>query len=154
MVRRSHCPQTLDLLAWEAPAIERRFEQAHITNSAVLYDQLCLAMSRVLRDAGLSRDEVAAGIGALLGEEYSVDRLNADTAQSKTTHVINALRLIALIRVTRDIRILSMVAEPMGYAVIERKWLPAVEAAILEQHEAEIAARRKAAQEKVRRAMG
>ena len=156
MVRR-FCPSTFDLLSWEPPVVEPRFEQAHITNAEHLYAQLCMAMSQVLRDAqaaGMQREAVAATMSTFLEEEYTLDRLNADTAQSRTTHIINAVRLFALIRATRDPRIIQMIAEPIGYAVIDRKWLPAVEATILELQEAEIAERRRAARDKARRALG
>lgn len=152
----TRCTATIDLLSWEPPVVEHRFEDPAITRCATLNGQLCRAMRATLdncREAGLDRAAVAERMTEFLGETYSVDRLNADVAEAKETHVINGVRLMAFIHATRDPRILSLIAEPLGLAVVERRWLPAIDAAILEQHEAEIAERRKRAQAQVRRAM-
>lgn len=154
--RPNRCGATMDLLTWEAPVIEQRFSDPAITRAATLYGQLCRAMRATLDDcraAGQDRPAIADRMSEYLGEPYSADRLNADTAESKETHVINAVRLMAFVHATRDPRILSLIAEPLGFALVERRWLPAIDAAILEQHEADIAARRKQAQAQVRRAL-
>lgn len=154
--RKSACPDTLDLLSWSPPPVEHRYEDEAVTRAATLHGRLCRAMRVTLdaaRERGLSREDVAARMSEFLGEEYSAARLNADTAESKETHVINAVRLMAFVNATGDSRIISLIAEPAGLAVVDRKWLPAIEAALLEQHEAEIAERRRRAQAAVRRAM-
>lgn len=158
MVRRPtpRCDTTMDLLAWEAPVVEHRFDDPAITQAATLYGQLCRAMRATLdacREAGQDRGAVAERMSEYLGETYSADRLDADTAEGKAKHVLNAVRLMAFVHATRDPRILSLITEPLGLAVVERRWLPAIDAAILEQHEADIAERRKRAQAAVRRAL-
>lgn len=153
---RARCPSTSDLLAWTPPAPEVRFDDPVITRAATRYAQLCRAMSAVLTDVrhekGLSREEVAARMSVYLGEDYTEARLNADTAESKDTHIINPIRLEAFCDATGDSRVWSLLLEPLGLAVIERRYLPCIEAAVLAEKAEDIAAALKIAKARVREA--
>ena len=153
---RARCSSTADLLTWTPPAPEVRFDDPVITRAATRYAQLCRAMSAVLTDVrekkGLSRDEVAARMSVYLGEEYTEARLNADTAESKETHIINPIRLEAFCDATGDSRVWSLLLEPLGLAVIERRYLPCIDAAVLAEKAEDIAAALKVAKAKVREA--
>lgn len=155
-MNRARCPSTSDLLDWTPPAPEVRFNDPMITRAATRYAQLCRAMSAVLTEVrekkGLSREEVAARMSVYLGEEYTEARLNADTAESKGTHVISPIRLEAFCDATGDSRMWSLLLEPLGLAVIERRYLPCIEAAVLAEKAEDIAAALKIAKARVREA--
>lgn len=153
---RPRCTGTADLLAWKPLAPEVRFDDPMITRAATRYAQLCRAMSAVLTDVrnekGLSRADVAARMSVYLGEDYTEARLNADTAESKDTHIINPIRLEAFCHATGDSRVWSLLLESLGLAVIERRYLPCIEAAVLAEKADDIAAALKIAKAKVREA--
>ncbi|MFV3126085.1 hypothetical protein [Niveispirillum sp. KHB5.9] len=158
MRRTLRCSRTADLLAWQAPSdAEVKFADPAVTKAASRYAQLCRAMSAVIVDAretkGLGRELIAQRMSEYLGEEYTESRLNADTAESKETHVINPLRLEAFCHAVQDWRVWSLFLEPSGLAVIERRYLPCIEVAILAEQAEELDARQKAARRRMQEAM-
>jgi hypothetical protein len=145
------CTMTADLLAWQPPAsTEVRFADPAVTRAASRYAQLCRALSASVADSGLGREEIARRMSDYLGETYTEARLNADTAESKETHIINPIRLEAFCAATGDSRVWSLLLEPLGLAVIERRYLPCIEAAILAEKADEIASALRIAKLKVR----
>lgn len=64
-----------------------------------------------------------------LGEDVSIDMLNAYTAESKP-HIVNAVRLVAFIAATRDHRALNALLDELGLVVIEKRYLPLIDLAI------------------------
>lgn len=132
---RVRCPSTLNLLDWVPPQPAVRFDDPAITMAATRHGQYSRAMSAVLSDVrdtqGLSRQDVADRIKAFTGEDYTLARLNADTAESKTTHIMNPIRLEAFCHATNDDRIWSIFLASRGKVVIDSKYVPCIEAAIL-----------------------
>jgi hypothetical protein len=137
-MKRSAAAEQLDLLAWTPPAPVRRFEERRI-RAATLRGQLARAIAAALKDAddaGLPREAVAQRMSEFLGERVSLHVLNAYASQAREDHVISVARLVALLHATRDQRLLEMLAEPLGWAVIERRYLPMIElAAVLDRKE-------------------
>lgn len=79
------------------------------------FDQeLRQALSRSLKDQSLSRYEVAAKMSEMLGDEVSKNMLDAYTAESRETHQISVVRLVAMILATKDYDLLAMIAEKVG----------------------------------------
>lgn len=79
------------------------------------FDQeLRAALSNSLKDSPSSRYEVAAQMSELLGDDVSKNMLDAYTAESRDTHQISVVRLVALILATKDYELLAMVAEKVG----------------------------------------
>lgn len=71
-------------------------------------------LSAILKEAPMSRYEVAAKMSELLGDDVSKNMLDAYTADSRETHQISAVRLFALMMATGRFDPLEMQAEMSG----------------------------------------
>ncbi len=124
-----------DLLDWEPPAAVQRFDEQSV-RAVTIAGKVCRAVAQTLKESALSRQEIARRMSAYLGEDVSVNMLNAYASEARETHVINTVRFIALLHATGDRRLLEIVAEIFGWVVIEKKFLPLIElAAIHDQQE-------------------
>ncbi len=152
MARRRPCDSTSDLFDWEPSPVARGFAAGEI-RGATLDTRLALAVATTLRECGLSREEIVSRMVAYLGEDdgaISVNMLNAYASQARSsTHRIPVPRLIALCAVTHDPRPLGMLAEDLGFALVEPKYVRLIEAVQAEEKIEELrayaAARRRAA---------
>ena len=136
-------PGQLDLLAWDPPQPVARFEPERV-RGASHQQQIARAVGACLKDAeerGVGRDAIADAMTVFLGEAVSKHMLDAYASQARTEHVINLPRFMALLHATSDRRLLELIAEPMGWAVVERKHLAMIELAQL--HEAQEVLRRR-----------
>lgn len=120
--------RTLDLLNWEPPQTSASFPEEQV-RAASLRAQISKAVALALKDCGKNRDEVAKEIGEYLGEACSKNILDAYASESREDHVINVVRFMALIHATGDVRLLQMLAAPFGWAVVDERYLPAIEEA-------------------------
>jgi hypothetical protein len=118
--------QTLSLLDWESPAVVQRFAPERV-RAVSLAARIAHGVSETLRDCELSREEIVAEMGAFLGVDVSINMLNAYASEAREDHQISLLRLVALVNVTRDARLLQLIAEEIGYFVAEDRYLPWVE---------------------------
>lgn len=127
MPPRAHDTRTLDLFEWSPPEeLVRRYEPDRV-RSATLRDRIARAVAETLKESDLDRDAIASGMAAWLGEEVSRNMLDRYASQAGAEHTIPFLRLLALVHVTGDIRLLQLGAELFGCAVVEDRWLPWVE---------------------------
>lgn len=127
----------MDLLAWKPPEAVTRFDQQRV-RAASLGATIKRAVAEALREAdatGFGREAIALGMSDFLGERVSKAMLDAYASQAREEHVISLVRFVALIAVTRDARLLQVLAEPGGLAVIDRKYVPLIELASLREHE-------------------
>ncbi|GLK85723.1 DNA transposition protein [Ancylobacter defluvii] len=127
MSRRRH-PDQLDLLGWEPSEPVRAFE-AHTVRAASLAASISKAVSQSLKQCALSREKVAARMSEYLDEAVSKPMLDAYASEARGEHIINVVRFIALIEATGDRRLLEFIASQFDWAVIERRYLPAIELA-------------------------
>jgi hypothetical protein len=139
------------LLDWEPPAATVRFEPQDV-RAASLAHLVSRGVSAALKGTPLSREEIAKRMGEYLGCSVGVNILNRYASPESEEHAISMVRFIALLHATRDRRLLEMIAEMMGWTVIERKYLPMIELAAVRERERELkqhgdALRRKAMQE-------
>lgn len=125
-------PGQLSLLEWQPPAATVRFEDER-TRAATIDGRICKAISAALTDCRLSRENVATAMSAFLGKPVSLPMLNRYASQAAEEHAISMTRFIALLHVTRDRRLLEMIAETMGWAVVERRHLPLIELAAVQE---------------------
>lgn len=121
--------KTLDLLAWEPPSTTVSFPEDQV-RAASLRATVARAVSLSLKDCAKSREDVAAEISEYLGEPVGKNILDAYASEAREDHVINVVRFMALIHATGDVRLLQMLAEPFGLAVVEQRYLPAIEEAM------------------------
>lgn len=136
-------PGQPDLLDWQPPETVVAFEPAHV-RAATVAASIARAVAATLRDSPLRREEVAARMTAYLGERVPKNMLDAYASEARQDHPIPVTRLIALMHATGDRRLLQMLAEPLGWAVIERRHLPMIEVAAIREHEDELRRRREA----------
>jgi len=61
--------------------------------------------------------------------------LNAWASEARDEHTIPLTRLIALLHATRDRRLLELLAAELGWAVIERRHLPMIELAAVQERQ-------------------
>lgn len=135
MRRRTRSPQAvaldgqLDLLRDWQPSNPVVSFPAHKVRAASLASTIAKGVSEALKSCGRQRPEVARLMGEYLDEQVSGAMLDAYASEAKSDHIINVVRFIALIHVTGDRRLLELIAEMFGWAVIERRYLPAIEMA-------------------------
>lgn len=131
MTRRRPTPrEQLDLLEWQPADPVVAFEPDRI-KAATLAKTLSKAVSEALKSYGGSRADIARKMGDYLDEPVGENILNAYASEARSDHVINVVRFIGLLHVTRDRRLLELIAGQFGWAVIERRHLPAIEFAEL-----------------------
>ena len=138
-----------DLLTWEPPQTVLAFEEAEVRGST-LAARISRAVSVALRDCGKPRTQVARLMGEYLGESVSPAMLDAYASVGRDQHRISVPRLAALMHATGDRRLLEMLAEPMGWAVIERRHLPLIRVASLREREDELRREREALMRRAR----
>ncbi len=136
-------PAQPDLLEWQPPETVVAFEPAQVRAASVAAS-IARAVAATLRDCGLPRDQVAERMSAYLGERVSKAMLDAYASEARREHAIPVTRLIALMHATGDRRLLQLIAEPLGWAVIEARHLPLIEVAAIREHEDELRRRREA----------
>lgn len=125
---RPHRDQ-LDLLTdWQPSQTVAAFAPETV-RGASLAVSLSKAVSHALKASGRSRQDAARLMSDYLDEPVSEAMLNAYASEARSEHIINVVRFVALLHVTRDRRLLELIAEMFGWAVVERRFLPAIEMA-------------------------
>lgn len=115
--------ETLDLLAdWTPPEVVKRYEEERVRTST-LRAKIARAVAETLHDCEPSRDEIAAAMADWLGEDVTKNMLNNYASEAQEDHTIPYLRLLALIHVTGDVRLLQIGAEMFGHVVADGKYL-------------------------------
>lgn len=104
--------------------------------------ELRQALSQSLKEQPLSRYEVAAKMSEMLGDDISKNMLDAYTAESRETHQISVVRLVAMILATRDYDLLALVAEKVGCRLLVGEEAVAAEVGFIDQEIEELRARR------------
>lgn len=122
MVKARGDTMTLDLLDWERPEIVRRYDDDRV-RTASLRSRIARAVSETLRDAEDRREDIAAAMSEWLGEDVTLNMLNAYASEAREDHSIPYLRLLALIHATSDVRLLQMGAEMFGHVVADNRYM-------------------------------
>lgn len=142
--------RTLDLLTMtiEVPQVPR-FDDADV-RAARLDAKVAKAVAKTLKDAakdGQTRPDVAQAMSGYLGETVTRATLDAYAAESKADHTISLVRAMALMEATKDYRLLSLIADDLGLAIVPRQYEPAIREAVLaeklEEMQAELASLRR-----------
>lgn len=135
--RRPTSRDQMDLLDWQPESPVVAFEPERV-RAASLGKTLSKAISEVLKSHGGSRADVARKMSDYLDEQVGENILNAYASEARDEHIINIVRFIALIHVTRDRRPLELIASMFGWSVVEQRHLPAIEMAELLEKSREI----------------
>lgn len=131
-MKRPAPPQQMELLAWSPPAPLRRFEE-HRVRAQTAGARIARAVAASLADCGHDRAEVARRMGEFLGHPVSLHMLNAYASPSRAEGTISLPRFIALLHATGDQRLLQVLAEPLGWAVVERRFVPLIDLAAVQE---------------------
>ncbi len=123
MAKQRGDQSTFDILEdWTPPVIVERYEDERVRTSS-LRNKVARAVAETLRESGMDRDEIAAAMSEWLGEEVTKNMLNNYASEAQADHTIPHLRLLALIHVTGDLRLLQVGAELFDFIVVERRFL-------------------------------
>lgn len=121
--------RTGDLLAWQPPKPEVGFVKEDV-RGASLSARFAKAISLSLKDCGKSRAAIAGAMSEYLGENISPHMLDAYASEAREAHVINVVRLAALVHATGDYRLLALLPELFGLIVVEKKYRHWINAAV------------------------
>ncbi|WP_338665020.1 hypothetical protein VQH23_07550 [Pararoseomonas sp. SCSIO 73927] len=132
-------PMTLktqpNLWDYEPPPVVAEFDPDEVRGKN-LAARLSMAISKALSTVEASRAQIAARMtGFLGGPPVTKAMLDAYAAQSRPDHSISVPRFVALLHATQDRRLAQMLVEGLGWAVIEKKYLPLIEVAELREQE-------------------
>lgn len=130
MARTRRDSQTLDLLSWEPPAVEVKFEDEAKVRAATISNRISRSVSTILTESDLSREDIAKAMTDFLGAKLTAVVLNGYAAQGREANKISLERAEALLHATNDPRIFGDILGRHGYAVIPRKYLAAIEDAM------------------------
>lgn len=130
-------PGQASLFDWTPPATVAQFDEAHI-RAATLNGRVSRAISTALKECSEPRAAIAQRMSAFLGETVSKNMLDAYASQARDDHSITAVRFIALVHATGDRRLLELFAGQFGWAVIDRKYLPLIDLAALQEKQDEL----------------
>lgn len=86
-----------------------------------------MLVTEVIRNSSRSRAQVADEMSRLLGISVTERMLDCYTAESKEKHRFPAAFVPAFCRATADFRLLYLLAERLGFAVIEAWQVPVLE---------------------------
>lgn len=146
---RARPPVQPDLLGWTPPQTELAFDEAEIRGATVAA-RIARAVSVALRDSGKGRAQAAREMSTFLGEDVSPAMIDAYASVARETHRISLPRFLALLHVTGDRRLLQLLAQPMGWCVIEDRHAPLIEVALIREREDELRRQREALMRKAR----
>jgi hypothetical protein len=135
------CTNTLDLMEWEPPKLSFDAETAML-RAETIRDRIARAVSLVMRECELPRDEIARRMSAFLGEDVTLNMLDNYASQARSDATIPAHRLVALAEATGDHLALQVLVAPLDLAVIPSRFVPAIEDAILDDKIEELNRRR------------
>lgn len=138
MARRPSHRDQMELLDW-MPSNPVASYDADRVRAVSLARSIAKAVAETLRSCGRPRAAVAEAMTDYLdGDPVTENVLNAYASESRADLTINLTRLDALLAVTKDRRLLELLAARHGWAVIERKYLPAIAMAERMERRAEL----------------
>ncbi|KZL29442.1 hypothetical protein [Pseudovibrio sp. WM33] len=136
-MRARRCQHTDDLLSWQPPQVEARFEPMRV-RSATPSGKVCRALSEAMKEDGRSREEIAAALSEHLGEPISRDSLDAWASEAREASNIAGYRLIGLVSVLRSKELLNELLARTDMIVVDRKYRPLIERQLMEEAQTRI----------------
>ncbi|MBO9421743.1 hypothetical protein J7481_19705 [Labrenzia sp. R4_2] len=126
MAKRRGDTLTGDLLSWEPPKVEARFEEARV-RAATLAGKVCRVVSEAMKEDGRSREEIAVELSDYLGEDISRDSLDAWASEARDKNNVSAYRLIALVKLLNSPEMLNELLADTEFLVVDRKYKALIE---------------------------
>lgn len=123
MAKMSGDHQTLDILTdWTPPEVVAAYAPERVRTST-LRSKIARAVAETLTDSEMTRADIAKAMSDWLEEDVSKNMLDAYASEAREEHTIPFLRLLALVHVTGDVRLLQLGAETFGHVVADAKYL-------------------------------
>jgi hypothetical protein len=117
---------TPDLFNDYVPApVVARFSQERV-KAASCSARIARAVAEAIRESALSRAEIAAAMTAYLGERINAAMLDQYTSTANDKNNISAHRLIALLAVTSDVRIVNAALHETGFVAVDGRFEPLI----------------------------
>ncbi len=123
---RRRDPHTVDLFSeFTPPPVIERFaaERVRATRAS---GRIARAIAEAIKQSRRSRHDIAAEMSAYLGEEISPAMLDQYSSTANERHNIPAHRLIALLAVTGDARIVNAALQDTGFVAIDARFEPLI----------------------------
>lgn len=117
---------TGDLLSWEPPIVEARFEECRV-RAASLAGKVCRVIAEAMKEDGRSREDIASELSDYLGEEISRDSLDAWSSEAREKNNIAGYRLIALMNLLSSPEMLNELLTDTDFVLVPRKYKPLIE---------------------------
>lgn len=146
MIKRRDDRHTLDLFDWEPPQVTAGYGP-EVAGRGGLSQQISRLVAQALRDAadaGTSRADIVATLTKSLGRRVSVDMLNKWSSEAGEDHRIPFDAFIALVEATGANDLLGFAPARFGFVVVPAKYAGIIEMHLLEEQEAQLAARKAA----------
>lgn len=141
--------KTLSLFDYKPPEVPVvRYDAPEEVRGSGLRSSFLRAMRLAEEESGKSRESIAAEMAEYLGEDVSKGVLDQYMSEARETYTINVIRFLAYVHATQDFRPLSLLTEPFGLAVIDARYLGAVEEAMCGEEIEKLEKRKKAARGK------
>ncbi len=115
------------------------FDDAQRNSGLSFAQEVSRAVAATLNDSDMSRDEIAEQMSAYLGKTVTKVALDAYASPARETHNLTFERAVALLHATRDPRLFGSILRRYGFAVVEERYLGAVEEAMIEAEKEELA---------------
>lgn len=145
-------PSLTPLLDWEpSPAAIGYGDD--VVGRGALDNQIARLIGRALRDArdaGLSRAEIAISMTTCLGRDIKETTLDKWSSEAAEGHRISLDAFIALIKTTGQTALLGFIPAIFGFSVVPDHYVDLIELQQIEEHEAEVAARKAVLKAKTR----
>lgn len=146
----SRRPTTTDLLrGFIPPPVVDRYDADRVKASSFA-GKIKRCIAEALKNSGRSREEIAAEMGAFLGEDVKTSVLAQYTAPANEIHNIPAHRLFALYVATGDLKLLNTILEGTGAIVVDAKYEALIRREQLSEARAVIEAEHQAADQQWR----
>lgn len=151
MARDRNDTSTTDLFDWQPPEIVPAYP-AEKVRAVTMRGRMAKAVSVSLRECGLERAEVARRMTAHLGEAVSENMLDNYASEARSDTIIPIMRLLALIHVTGDLRLLQVLADQFSQVVVDKRYVSIIRAQHLREKSLELARQARAEAQRARRA--
>lgn len=124
---------TLDLFREFTPApVVERFSAERV-RAARASARIARAVAEAIRESGRSRDAIAREMSEFLGESVTPAMLDQYTSTANEKNNIPAHRLIALLAVTSDIRIVNAALHDTGFVAVDARYEPLIRREMLKE---------------------
>jgi hypothetical protein len=131
MTRRD--PGTVDLFSEFAPApVVERFSPERVRASRASA-RIARAVAEAIKEMGAERSVVAQMMSEHLGERVTAAMLDQYTSTANERNNIPAHRLIALLAITGDVRIVNAALHDTGFIALSAKYEPLIRREMLKE---------------------